>query len=396
MIPFASQLPKDLSDFVGQEKSIKSMQEFFETFSKGKALLLHGPPGTGKTSCVQVFAKEKGYDLLELNASDARNKKSLEEFLSKATGQMSLFGTKKIILIDEIDGVSGTKDRGAIPTIVATIKKSQFPIVITGSNVFDKKFSPLRKVCKLITFDALSSQNIQKVLELKSQQLTTPINEQIIKHIAFRCGGDARAALTDLFCAALTQEQTTELADRRQTVDIEAALLRVFKTTQAEMSLGAFDLVDENIDKIFLWLDENIPREYTSPKDITIAYEKLALADVFFGRIRRWQYYRFYVYCYVCLTAGISLAKEKKYSHATNYKQPSRLLKYWQANITYAKRKAIVEKIAQAQRISKNTALQSSLYQLLPVLANDKKVQEELELTSDEISWLQKQTENII
>lgn len=46
--------------------------------SNFKACLISGPPGIGKTTAATIIAKECGYDILELNASDARNKASID------------------------------------------------------------------------------------------------------------------------------------------------------------------------------------------------------------------------------------------------------------------------------------------------------------------------------
>jgi replication factor C large subunit len=391
MIPLLTSQPYSFEEFIGQTKPILTIHSFFEQFKKGRALLIQGPCGTGKTSSIHLYAKLNDYDLLELNASDARNQKTLEEFLSKVTGQMSLFATKKIILLDEIDGLSGTKDRGALTSLLKFIKSSPFPIVMTGIDLSDKKFSAIKKESLLVSFLAVSPKELIPFLEKKSQDLGFTFPQKTLSSIAYRCGGDVRAALTDLFCVMLTNQTNDNLENRRQTQDLLSVLTKVFKATKPEISLGAYDLVDEDLDKIFLWVDENIPREYTSPKDISKAYQTLALADVFFGRIRKWQYYRYYVYCFTLLSAGISLSKQEKYSGACSFRQPSRLLKYWQANMTYAKRKSIVEKLALAQKISKKNALQSSFYYLLPALVNDPDIAQELCLTKDELVWLEKQ-----
>lgn len=392
MEPFFIHQPSSLSEFVGQDDALKEVNAFFSSFKKGKALFLYGPPGTGKTSMIHAFAKENGYDILELNASDARNQSQLKDFLSRATGQMSLFGTKKIILLDEVDGLSGTKDRGAPSVIASFISSSSFPIVMTGVNVFDKKFSTLKKSSVLVQFSSLRATQIKTILEHTLKRVDATVPEDALVAIARNAAGDVRAALNDLFSFIIVKDsRPDDMALRKKTESLAAALIKVFKSTDPSVVFGAYDDVDEDLDKIFLWVDQNIAREYAASSDLAKAFEIIAHADRFFGRIRRWQHYRFYVYCYALLSVGVALSKEKKYMTPPHYKQPSRLLRYWQANMQYAKRKAIVEKLALATRTSTRRALHDSLPLLLPALVNDEELQEQLEITSDEKAWLEKQ-----
>jgi len=389
MIPFFAYRPSSLAEFVGQDSQLQKISDFLINFKKGKALFLYGPPGTGKTSVIHAFAKEHSYDILELNASDTRKQSDIKDFLSRATGQMSLFGTKKIILLDEVDGLSGTKDRGAATVIASFLKSSSFPIVLTGLNVFDKKLSALKKGSILVEFKSLSVTDIVRILQQTVARAKISIDDTQLKLIARNAAGDVRAALNDLFVFALVQHSDLgDISLRRKTETITNALIKVFKSTDPSLVFGSFDLLDEDLNKIFLWIDKNIPSEYKNSDDLNNAYEVLAHADRFFGRIRRWQYYRFYVYCYTLLSVGIALSKKKRYSSVPAYTQPTRLLRYWQANMQYAKRKAIVEKLASETKTSKKTALHSSFHLLLPVLATDARVQEKLELSSEEIAYL--------
>ena len=44
-----------------------------------KDVLLSGPPGIGKTTAIRVVAKALGFQVLEWNASDVRNKKGMDQ-----------------------------------------------------------------------------------------------------------------------------------------------------------------------------------------------------------------------------------------------------------------------------------------------------------------------------
>ena len=100
-----------------------------------------------------------------------------------------------------------------------------------------------------------------------------------------------------------------------------------------------------------LWLEENIPREYDN-EELEKAFNSLSRADVFRGRIRRWQYYRFLVYQSLLMSAGVSLAKKQANNKFTNYQRTSRILKIWIMNMKNAKRKEFVKELAPKVHLS--------------------------------------------
>ncbi|MDQ6723799.1 MAG: AAA family ATPase, partial [Thermoproteota archaeon] len=70
---------KNIDQFVGNEKSRLDVIKWIKNWIKGtKPLIMIGPPGTGKTSFITSMANFFNYDLVELNASDFRNKANLE------------------------------------------------------------------------------------------------------------------------------------------------------------------------------------------------------------------------------------------------------------------------------------------------------------------------------
>ena len=65
--------PKTTSEIRGQDEAIQGIKIFLDTFnpnSKKKAVVLHGPPGIGKTTIVHAIGRETNSEVFELNASD--------------------------------------------------------------------------------------------------------------------------------------------------------------------------------------------------------------------------------------------------------------------------------------------------------------------------------------
>ena len=131
------------------------------------ALLMEGPPGVGKTSIVYALANDLNLDVLETNASDVRTKKTLEAKLNesvKSRGIMDYISQSKdkIILIDEIDGLYGVTDKGAVPTILKIIDTTQFPIIMC-SNEYKQNLQPLYNKIRKLEINPLSMDEMLRI-----------------------------------------------------------------------------------------------------------------------------------------------------------------------------------------------------------------------------------------
>ncbi|KAL1746335.1 P-loop containing nucleoside triphosphate hydrolase protein [Schizophyllum fasciatum] len=80
-----------------------------------KLLLMSGPPGLGKTTLAHVVARHAGYEVMEINASDARSGTEVEDRIRPALESGSAVGSKKpvLLVIDEIDGATGAGDNSS-------------------------------------------------------------------------------------------------------------------------------------------------------------------------------------------------------------------------------------------------------------------------------------------
>ena len=393
--------PQNIKDLVGQDGALEKLKEFIMNYNKQKkkAMLIYGPSGIGKTSSVHVISSYFNFEVVEINASDTRNTDQINQKVGNAMKQRSLFAAGKIILVDEIDGLSGHEDRGGIQAIIKLIEDSVYPVVLTATNPFDNKFSSLRSKSIMMKFGQLDYLSIFSILKRICDNEKIKYDEEILKALARRSGGDARAAINDLQTLAqekneLSKESLEELADRNRTENIMTALNKIFKTTDLKIAISAFDNVEEDLNEQLLWIDENLPKEYTKPEELAQAYEMLSKADVFNRRIRRWQHYRFLVYINALITAGIAAAKQEKHKQLVEYKPTGRILKLWWAKQKSMKKKAIAEKIAAKTHSSKKDILKSTM-PYLPVMFKNKEMGKnlikELELDAEEVEWIKKQ-----
>ena len=391
MIPWVEKYrPKNFSEIRGQDEAMAKIMNFVNNFKtqRKKAIILYGEPGTGKTTLGCVSAKETNSEIYELNASDLRNKGKLQETLKPALEQKSLVKNKKIILIDEVDGILGT-DRGGIPELKKLIDNTKYPIIITANNVWTKKLAPLRKECEMVELKRLDSLIIKDVLINILRTEKKFIDNEILTRISANAKGDLRAAINDLQSITESKDKTNIFFDERnKETTIFDALKIIFKLKATEKTLSAFNSVNMPLDEIILWVEKNIPKEYKG-KELERAYDLLSKVDLFKGRIYKQQYWRFLVYENIFLSYGISSVKKESGTNFISYTKPTRILKIWMNNIKTAKKKTIAEKYAHHTHISiKKTMKEFSLIKQL--IKSNPNISKELKLDEDELVYLRK------
>ncbi|MBX4212305.1 replication factor C large subunit [Candidatus Pacearchaeota archaeon] len=373
------------SELVSQEKAVQEVKDFLKNFPKKKALVLYGPAGTGKTSLALAVARENNLEILELNSSDLRNRMKLEQILKPASEQMSLFKKSKIILMDEVDGVTGS-DIGGIPELVRVITVSRYPIIMTCNDAWQSKLSPVRAKSKMVEMKALDRTAIARILQNVAEKEDIKKDPTFFSQIATKAQGDVRAALNDLQSYFSGENVLVDITEKRDVEDtIFNILRRIFK--ERGNFLDLFDTTTMSLDEILLWIEENIPREYKN-EALAKAYYALGNADVFRGRIYRNQSWRFLIYQNIFQSAGISYSKNMALPGFTKYERPKRVLKIWLHNQKTEKKKTIARKYASLVHCSFKRALRD--FDLLrPILKQDA-VQKQLKLSDEEIDFLQK------
>lgn len=166
-------------------------------------LLLHGPPGIGKTTISKLIYKKFSYDILEFNASDTRTAKVLEDRLGRVSGSHNIVDfmchkkTKIAVILDEMDGLSsGDKGgMGEINSIITDAQTKQTPFICI-TNSINKKMDSLKRKSLYIKLCKPTDTTVSKIVNNIINKENLSISPIVQKKIVTKAQGDIRRAIT--------------------------------------------------------------------------------------------------------------------------------------------------------------------------------------------------------
>jgi len=360
MLPWVEKYrPRRLVEIVNQEKALEKVKAWIESWFHGtpkkKALLLAGPPGSGKTTTVYALANEYKFEVIELNASDDRTFGKIERYLNAAY-TMDVFGRRrKLIFLDEADNIepSGARE------IAKLIDKARNPIIMSANRYWEVPLE-IRNKAEIVEYKRLSQRDILKALFriVKAEGIFVP--KEVLQEIAKRARGDLRAAINDLqnLVSGGVEDAELVLAYRDVEKSIFEALGMIFATDNAKRAKMALMNLDNTPDEVLLWIEENIPYVYYKPEDIARAYEAISRADIYLGRATRTGNYGLWKYAIDMMTAGVAVAGVKKKGFLRFY-PPKTLKMLRDTKEERSIRDSIVKKIMKEMHMSKLEAIET-------------------------------------
>jgi replication factor C large subunit len=371
--------PTNLGQVIGNENAVDALRDWFDSWSpkaNKKVALLHGPAGTGKTSSVIALAKERGYELVEMNASDTRNKDAILRIAGSSAREGTLDGGskgKRILLIDEVDGITGREDRGGVKSLIDVIAEAAVPIICTANEAYDQKLKALRKVSKVIAYYPVPIESILKILKKISREQKFELKAENLTFIAEHAQGDLRSAINDLEGTVLQIKagKTTDIellhTYRDQTKDIQQALVDLFNSQNFLDGKHSIDGVKMKYDELLLWIFENAYM-HTSDEQLANTYETIATADRFLGRIMRRQSWTLLSYFFDLVSGGVAVEVDKPSKQIKQYTFPQKIGMYAQTMFSRALRDSVASSMAEKTHVSKVAARSDSLYLVKQVL----------------------------
>lgn len=394
--------PRRLADVVNQDNAKKQFIDWLESWLKGrpskKAVLLYGPAGCGKTSLVEAAAHEYGLELVEMNASDFRRKQDIERIAQTAARMRSLFARGKIILLDEVDGISGTADKGAIDAILHLIQTSRYPIVMTANNPWDQKLRPLRDAAIMIPFKRLTERHVILVLKRICEAEKIECEDAALREICRRSEGDLRSAINDLQAIAegygrVTLSLVRALSSyRNREYSPFEALQKMFNARYLFQAKSAISQANIDYETMMIWINEHIPTYYEDPEEISRAYDALSRADVYMGRIRRTGAWDLLSYVFDMMGPGVAFSRKMYRYRWKAFRSPKRLQLLAQTKRSREVREGIARALAPRLATSRATIKRDVIPYLKVIFMNNPRYAARIamgyNLTDEMIKWL--------
>ncbi|KAL9083087.1 MAG: hypothetical protein Q9165_008666 [Trypethelium subeluteriae] len=225
--------PTQTTQICGNKTQVDKLQRWLKAFPKNqrtgfklagadgsgtyRAVIIHGPPGIGKTTAAHLVAKLEGYDIVESNASDTRSKRLVESGLKGVLGTTSLLGyfagdgqavqesKKKLVLImDEVDGMSAG-DRGGVGALAAICKKTQIPMILICNDRRLPKMKPFDFVTYSLPFHRPTTDQIRSRIMTIAYREGLKMPAPVIDALIEGSGADIRQIVNMVSTAKLDQ-----------------------------------------------------------------------------------------------------------------------------------------------------------------------------------------------
>ncbi len=384
--------PQSLKEILGNREVLTGLQKWLDTWQKGppvkRGALLIGPPGVGKTATALALARDNDMEIVEFNASDKRNKSVIEEQVLQAATQQTLDGGLRLILLDEVDGLSGTQDRGGTGAILRLLDVTMHPVIMTANDPTSKVIKDLEKASRIFKFGPIGEEDMITVLERIIQDQHIEISNEILEFIIDNSRGDLRAAISDLetFVHGVgpTGEVTFTPRDIRRTV--EETIRRLMMTTSAQAAKRVISEADVDYEKLLLWVEENIHKHRETLVELEKAYDALSMADYLIGKIGMDQNWKLLSYVYDFLSMGIAASRQTTTYHRTTYTEPAWPLLVWKGKRKRDRRRDLTKRLSIVMGVSGEEIQQTILHTIDTIERRNPKMKNSITM------WLKKES----
>jgi len=372
--------PESLNGYRINKKAIEEIRGNIHN----KPILVYGQIGTGKTTIIELTAREQNLELVEITNDNIINAVT-------ASQSASITGKKKLIYINNPENIKKIKEIGKL------LSKTRNPLILETSNPTSRRLSTIKKKCKQINIRKPTSSSVTKILEQICEREDVKADKKLLMKIADNSVGDIRSALIDLETIAkerteIKEEDLSILEPRDRTEDIYKVLSKILVKKDFNQAVKSTWNLDLQPRDTIMWIDENIPRIYSELEDLYRAFQYLARADRYMGRIYERQYWGFLRYATPLMTGGVNAARKGKIKHSY-FQFPRHIIEMSKTKNERGLKKSIGEKLSPRLHASNRIIAEQyiPLYRTLlkEGVTSPEELKKRYRLDSEEIDHLQ-------
>ena len=205
--PLATRMrPHTLEEFVGQDRLLSPGSALRQAIQDGHAhsMILHGPPGSGKTTLARLVAEASGAAFEEESAVQA-GRAEVRAVIDRARQRLSAGGRRTIFFLDEIHRFNKAQQDALLPAVEEGLLTL---IGATTENPYFEVNSALLSRARVYELESLTVPQVRVLLDRAVARGECGPGERVaaeaLDFLAERSAGDARIALNALELACQT------------------------------------------------------------------------------------------------------------------------------------------------------------------------------------------------